>query len=214
MAIDTSTVTSSAGSAASSAANVTPAQTQDRFLRLLVAQMKNQDPMNPMDNAQVTSQMAQIQTVSGLETLNNTVKSLTGQFTQMQTLQGITMVGHNVLVPGNRLNISDGIGSGSYALDATASAVKLEVLNSGGAVVDTIDLGGQQAGRHSFSIPTDKFTDPNLSFRITASSGKSAIASSTFAQDKVMAISNSNGNLQLELQNLGLVDYSKVTALN
>jgi flagellar basal-body rod modification protein FlgD len=214
MAIDTSTVTSSAGSAASSAANVTPAQTQDRFLRLLVAQMKNQDPMNPMDNAQVTSQMAQIQTVSGLETLNNTVKSLTGQFTQMQTLQGIAMVGHNVLVPGNRLNIVDGIGSGSYALDATASAVKLEVLNSGGAVVDTIELGGQQAGRHSFSIPTDKFTDPNLSFRITASSGKSAIASSTFAQDKVMAISNSNGNLQLELQNLGLVDYSKVTALN
>jgi flagellar basal-body rod modification protein FlgD len=81
-------------------------------------------------------------------------------------------------------------------------------------VVDTIDLGGQQAGRHSFSIPTDKFTDPNLSFRITASSGKSAVASSTFAQDKVTAVSNSNGSMKLELQHLGIVDYAQVTAIN
>ena len=43
---------------------------QDRFLKLLVAQMQNQDPLNPMDNAQVTSQMAQINTVSGIEKLN------------------------------------------------------------------------------------------------------------------------------------------------
>ncbi len=54
----------------------------DRFLKLLVAQMQNQDPMNPMDNAQVTSQMAQINTVSGIEKLNTTVQGLNGQFVQ------------------------------------------------------------------------------------------------------------------------------------
>ena len=43
---------------------------QDRFLKLLVTQMKNQDPLNPMDNAQVTSQLAQISTVSGIDKLN------------------------------------------------------------------------------------------------------------------------------------------------
>jgi len=192
----------------------TPADSQDRFLKLLVSQMKNQDPLSPMDNAQVTSQMAQIQTVSGIEALNATVKSLTGQFTQMQALQGVSMVGHNVLVPGNRLNIASGTGIGSYALDATAGAVKLEVLNSAGAVVDTVELGGQSAGRHNFSLAADQFTDPNLSFRITASNGTASVASTTFAQDKVVAVSSQSGNLQLELQNLGIVDYTNVTAFN
>ncbi|MEO7151273.1 MAG: flagellar hook capping FlgD N-terminal domain-containing protein, partial [Burkholderiaceae bacterium] len=50
----------------------------DRFLKLLVAQMQNQDPLNPMDNAQVTSQMAQINTVNGIEKLNTTVQGLSG----------------------------------------------------------------------------------------------------------------------------------------
>lgn len=192
----------------------TSADSQDRFLKLLVSQMNNQDPLNPMDNAQVTSQMAQIQTVSGIESLNSTVKSLTSQFTQMQALQSVSLVGHKVLVPGNTLNITDGTGAGSYTLDGTASAVKLEVLNSTGAVVDTVNLGGQSAGPHGFSVPADSFTDPSLRFRITASNGTTAVGSTTFAQDKVVAVSNQNGSLQLELQNLGIVDYTNVTAFN
>ena len=52
------------------------AESQDRFLKLLVTQMKNQDPLNPMDNAQVTSQMAQLSTVSGIDKLNSTLEAL------------------------------------------------------------------------------------------------------------------------------------------
>lgn len=215
MAIDATTATNfSTGTASIAAPTTTPADTQDRFLKLLVSQMKNQDPLNPMDNAQVTSQMAQIQTVSGIETLNSSVKSLTGQFTQMQALQGVSMIGRNVLVPGDHLNIANGNGAGSYELDATAGAVKLEVLNSAGTVVDTVDLGGQSAGRHNFSVPADQFTDPNLTFRITASSGTAKVGSTTLALDKVMAVSGQNGSLQLELQNLGVVDYTNVKVFN
>jgi flagellar basal-body rod modification protein FlgD len=60
---------------------------QDRFLKLLVAQLNNQDPMNPMDNAQMTSQMAQINTVTGIQQVNETLKSLAEQFSAMQVLQ-------------------------------------------------------------------------------------------------------------------------------
>ena len=84
----------------------------DRFLKLLVAQMQNQDPLNPMDNAQVTSQMAQINTVNGIQQLNTTVQGLTTQFTQMQALQGASLVGHDVIVPGNKLDIANGVGQG------------------------------------------------------------------------------------------------------
>ncbi len=61
--------------------------------------MQNQDPMNPMDNAQVTSQMAQINTVTGIEKLNTTVAGLNGQFVQMQALQGASLVGRDVTCP-------------------------------------------------------------------------------------------------------------------
>ena len=74
------------------------AGSEDRFLKLLVAQMQNQDPLNPMDNAQVTSQMAQINTVSGIEKLNTTVPGLNSQFVQLQALQGATLVGRDVTV--------------------------------------------------------------------------------------------------------------------
>ena len=64
------------------------ADMQNQFLTLLVAQLKNQDPTAPMDNAQMTSQMAQISTVTGIEKLNDTVNSVTSQFSTVQMLQG------------------------------------------------------------------------------------------------------------------------------
>lgn len=191
------------------------ADTQDRFLKLLVTQMQNQDPMNPMDNAQVTSQMAQIQTVSGIENLNGSVQSLTSQFANMQALQSVAMVGHNVLVPGDRLSVAEGKGVGAYELDATARAVKLEVLNAAGVVLDTQQLGDQTAGRHSFSVDASKYEGQSgLKFRITATTSTGTVGSTTLAQDKVMAISTSDNKLQLELQNAGLVYYSSVKSFN
>src|SRR4051812_49353130 len=72
-------------------------EASDRFMKLLVAQMKNQDPLNPMDNAQVTSQMAQISTVTGIDKLNSSVQGLSTQFIQMQALQSAALVGSDVI---------------------------------------------------------------------------------------------------------------------
>ena len=138
-----STSTSTSGASAIKAA----ADTQDRFLKLLVAQMKNQDPMNPMDNAQVTSQMAQIQTVTGIGTLDTTVKGLTAQFNQMQGLQSVSLVGRDVSVAGSRLSFASGKGTGSFELASAADTVKLEVLTAAGGVIDTVQLGAQGTGR-------------------------------------------------------------------
>ena len=92
--------------------------TSDRFLKLLVTQLQNQDPLNPMDNAQVTSQMAQINTVTGIEKLNTTMSGMTDSFSQMQILQGASLVGHQVLLEGNKLAVdtSQGIGVGAVDL--------------------------------------------------------------------------------------------------
>jgi flagellar basal-body rod modification protein FlgD len=78
-------------------ATTDPAAMQDRFLKLLVAQLTNQDPMNPLDNAQMTSQMAQINTVTGLQNLNLTMQSMAEEFSTMQQIQGISLIGRSVL---------------------------------------------------------------------------------------------------------------------
>src|SRR5215510_12087951 len=132
---------SSSTSSTSSTTSSSDAGSADRFLKLLVTQLQNQDPLNPMDNAELTSQMAQINTVSGIQTLNTTVQSLNTQFVQMQALQGAALVGHDVTVKGDGLAIENGVGVGGFDLAGTADAVKLEVLDASGRVVDTRQLG-------------------------------------------------------------------------
>jgi len=213
----TSTVKNSgiATSTGTPSASKNAADTQDRFLKLLVAQMQNQDPMNPMDNAQVTSQMAQIQTVSGISTLDNSVKSLSSQFIQMQALQSVSLVGREVSVEGNRLQLNKGVAEGSYELTAPADAVKMEVLSAAGAVIDTVQLGAQGTGRKSFTWPSDKYDDKaELKFRITATKGAANVSSTLYAQDKVLAINTSGSALKVQLENAGLVDYGKIKTVD
>ncbi|KNZ34382.1 MAG: flagellar hook capping protein FlgD [Methylibium sp. NZG] len=187
----------------------------DRFLKLLVAQMQNQDPLNPMDNAQVTSQMAQINTVNGIEKLNTTVEGLSGQFMQMQALQGASLVGRDVIVPGSRLSIDDGVGQGGFELNSAADNVKVEVLSPAGQVIDTIQLGAQGSGRHGFDWPAkDVAADAGLSFRVTATSGASVLPTTALMRDRVNAVSTGGDTLTLELERSGQVAYSDIKAFN
>ena len=120
--------------------------TQDRFMTLLVTQMKNQDPLNPMDNAQVTSQMAQLSTVTGIDKLNATVESLIGSVQNGQSYQASGMIGHNVLVPGNKISST---GTGGYlGVDLPVGADKLTVTikDSAGSTIRTLSLGAQSTG--------------------------------------------------------------------
>lgn len=200
----TSTAAQSSGSA----------DTQDRFLKLLVAQMQNQDPMNPMDNAQVTTQLAQIQTVTGVGTLNNSIQSLAGQFQQMQALQSVSLVGREVTIPGNKVAVADGKAQMDFDLSDPADTVKLEVLNGAGAVISTQDLGAMKAGSQSYTWDASKSPETaNLTFRVTATKNSNPVTATTLMHDTVKAVSTSGSTLQLELKNSGLVDYDKVRAL-
>ncbi|OWQ91327.1 flagellar biosynthesis protein FlgD [Roseateles aquatilis] len=200
--------------AASSATGTSAQETSDRFLKLLVAQLQNQDPMNPMDNAAVTTQMAQIQTVTGVSTLNTSIQGLANQFGQMQALQSVSLVGRSVTVPGNKVSVADGKATLNYELSGPADTVKLEILNGAGAVVSTQDLGAQKSGAQTFNWDASKATETaNLTFRVTATKSGAAVASTTMTRDVVNAVNTSGSKLQLELKNSGLVDYDKVRSL-
>lgn len=188
---------------------------EDRFLKLLIAQMQNQDPMNPLDNAQVTSQMAQINTVTGIERLNTTVAGLNGQLVQMQALQGVTLVGRDVTVAGNRLAVDGGTGVGGFDLNSAADRVKVEILNAAGHVAGTLELGALSQGRHAFEWPAGSVQDGDgYRFRVTASSGSTNVLGSLLMRDRVEAVSSSGSAVSLELQHSGPVDYDTVKAFN
>ena len=186
----------------------------DRFLKLLVTQLKNQDPLNPMDNAQLTSQMAQINTVSGIEKLNESVKGLGSQFLQAQAVQGAAMIGRQAWVEGNQLVATAGVARGGFELPVNASSVKVEVVGPGERVLDTVDLRAQGAGRGSFEWRVPSGTDPAaLSFRVVAKAGTSAVAATSYSIDTVNSVSTGPAGLTVGLARLGETEFSKVKAV-
>jgi flagellar basal-body rod modification protein FlgD len=201
--------------AGSTSATQNEAGSEDRFLKLLVAQMQNQDPMNPLDNAQVTSQMAQINTVSGIDKLNKTVAGLNSQLVQLQALQGVTLVGRDVTVAGDRLSVADGVGVGGFELTAAADSVKVEILNAAGRVADTIDLGAQASGSHAFEWPAGSVQDGDgYRFRVTANAGSASVLGSKLMRDHVDSVSSAGNALSFELRHSGPVSYDTVKAFN
>src|SRR3990167_558923 len=128
-----------------------PQASQDRFLKLLVAQINNQDPLNPMDNAQMTTQMAQINTVSGIQELNATLKGMAEQSAALGSLQGAALIGRQALVEGDALAFDGSTGKGAFNLAADAGWGEVDVGGSPGQVLDTVKLGARGAGQHSFS---------------------------------------------------------------
>lgn len=187
---------------------------QDRFLKLLVAQLNNQDPMNPMDNAQMTSQMAQINTVTGIQQVNDTLKNMGDQFTAMQMLQGSNMVGRDVLLASNTLSISEGKAAGVVSLAARAESVKIDILSPAGTVIDTINLGAVGAGQHNFSWDASKYSaSGNPTFKVTATLGGKAIDNTAMVRAKVQSVSSEDGVMNVQLAGRSAVPYSSIKAI-
>lgn len=123
-----------------------PEAIQERFMALLVAQLKNQDPMAPMDNAQVTSQMAQLNTVTGISDMNKTMEKMAAGLAGNQTVQATGMLGRTVMLEGNSLTLKDAKANGAMELKQAADKVTVNVKDRAGNVVQILDMGAQSKG--------------------------------------------------------------------
>lgn len=205
LAANTSSATTSASDATAS---------QDRFLKLLVAQLNNQDPMNPMDNAQMTSQMAQINTVTGIQQLNETMKSIGTQFSSMQALQSASLIGHGVLLEGNTLSVDAGSAKGAIELPANADSVKVDILSPAGQLLDTLNLGAMTTGRHSFEWDASGYTgtgSPN--YKVTATQGGKTMPTTSFAQDTIVSVGTSGNAMSVQLKGRDAIAYDAIQAI-
>ncbi len=120
--------------------------TQDRFLTLLVTQMQNQDPLNPMENAQVTTQLAQLSTVTGIDKLNETLASLSQSMMGNQSLQAAGMIGRNVMLEGDQVDLVNGMAMGGMELPQAVDNASVSISDSAGVLVRSLNLGAMREG--------------------------------------------------------------------
>lgn len=188
---------------------------QDRFLKLLVTQMKNQDPLNPLDNAQVTTQLAQISTVNGIEKLNASIQAMASNFSAGQSLQAATLIGKEVLVPGSELQLSGGGGIFGVDLAQAADQVKVTIHDASGRELKVMDLGAKPAG--PLALAWDGSTadgaqaaDGAYSFSVSALRGDQKIDAQSLAFASVQGVSQSNQGVQLNVGTLGMVGLADI----
>jgi len=208
--------------ASAAAANSTvpnPNELQDRFLKLLVTQMKNQDPLNPLDNAQVTTQLAQISTVGGIDKLNATLQGLSSSMLTSQSMQSSGLIGHQVYATGSQLTLVGGKAAGAIDLKQDADRVFVSISDANGAPVRTLQLGAAKTGMSAFEWDgkTDAGgTAPSGSyvFQVTAARGTTIVPAEPLVSGKVGGVSLGNGNgTKLNLEgggDIGMADVKRI----
>lgn len=198
--------------------NGTPSATADmenRFLTLLMAQIKNQDPLNPLDNAQVTTQLAQLNTVNGIEKLNSTLSQLLAGYNETQSMQSAALIGKNVMVAGNSLPLVGSKAVGAIQLAGAAEHVRLTIKDSSGKVVHTEELGAHEAG-HSYFAWDGKdadgkvLVDGNYTFSVEATANGKKVDATTMEIGTVSAVVRGADGFLLDLGTLGNVAFKDV----
>lgn len=121
---------------------------RNEFLKLLVTQMNNQNPLKPQENSEFVAQLAQFSSVEGLENLNTTVDSMSDGLRSSQALQASSLVGQSVIVPNQEYGFlqSGDVVAGVAEVPSTTMNLTLQIKNKAGQTLETIDLGRHEKG--------------------------------------------------------------------
>jgi len=218
------TTSALAGTAATSTSATTGVSSkdenpQDRFLKLLVNQLKNQDPLNPLENAEVTTQLAQISTVSGIDQLNLTMNAMSEKLVGAQSLQASSMLGRHVVAAGDAVE-HDGTGPTplSFSLDAPSAMVRVEVTDAKNRVVFSQEVSQVPAGMSSFEWDGSRNVGgdgkvPAGTYRFSVASmdatGKMNAVKDTYGYARVESVSLADG-VKINTSALGQVSFDGV----
>tara|TARA_B100000989_G_C19460426_1_gene435960 strand:- start:41 stop:748 length:708 start_codon:yes stop_codon:yes gene_type:complete len=189
---------------------------QAEFLKLMTAQLQNQDPFAPMDNGDFIAQMAQFSTVTGITEINNNLNNLGDKLEPNRVATAASFLGTSVLVPGQSVTPDEkGEIHGVIDLPASSTNVGLTISNLNGEILKTIELGSQSKGLVGFSwtdIPDDIIkANKKLSLQAFAGNGNATDGLSTAVYNKVIAASTpkDSKDVVLELKDFGEISASE-----
>ena len=211
---------STSSSSSSGASGLAGIGSVDTFYKLLVTQLTNQDPLNPLSNQDLSAQMAQFSIASGVQQMQSSMSSMLQQLAQTQGLQAASLVGKNVALTGHQLTLNNGAASGGFTLAAPAQDVQVLVQDSAGQAVASMDLGPMNAGTQTFSwngqdVQGQALPPGNYQFSVQAVDGSGQpVAAIPFSIGQVSAVNLGSGGPTLQIQgNPASVPLSAVQAL-
>jgi flagellar basal-body rod modification protein FlgD len=192
---------------------------QDDFLQLMTAQLRNQDPFEPVDNTQMVAQMAQFSSLAGITEMSTTLRAIADKLGASSMDDALNWAGRTVLTEGSVAypRATGGI-EGAVELDAAATDVRVTITDMNGGVLRTMDLGQQAAGtaRYDWDGKTEAGEDAGSGpFRVTvsASSGAAPVAARGLVWAPVASVALSNGEPVLTLPGIGQVKASAVRSV-
>jgi flagellar basal-body rod modification protein FlgD len=194
--------------------------TQGDFIALMTAQMKNQDPFEPVDNSQMVAQMAQFSSLAGISEMSSTLKAIATKLGSTSTGDALSYVGKTVLTEGSTAYPRTGGGlAGAVEIDAAATKINLTITSAAGEILKTVDLGAHDAGTLNFDW--DGSTDGGTPagdgpFTITAQArdGTKSVASRTLVWAPVTSVSMPTGKeAVLTLPGIGQIPVSAVRSI-
>ena len=212
-------------STASAAAIANPSSSstlnQSDFLTLMTAQLKNQDPFNPVDNTQMVAQMAQFSSVAGISQMNTTLSSIATKLGATSATDAMAYVGKTVLTAGDTAYArSTGGIAGQIQLPSDATDVKVTIADgTTGSILKTVSLGAQKAGTASYDWDgtADNGTAAgNGPFKVTvaASNNGATVPSTSLVWAPVESVSlPSSGNPLLTVTGIGQVQLSDIVSV-
>ena len=215
----TTTTASTTTSSATSTANSSASTAYSTFLTLLTTQLTHQDPTNPTDTNQFTSELISLASVEQLEAVNSQLTSMVTKINNLTASNGIGYLGTTVSWSGDTAPLQSGSAAWSYTLPSDAASVSLTVTDSSGNTVATA-TGDTTSGSHSFTwngtgSDGTSYSSGDYTLTVTAkdSSGK-ALTTTTTAKGKVTAVDSSSGTSTLDVGgvSVGLSDVTSVAS--
>ncbi|MDX1506010.1 MAG: flagellar hook assembly protein FlgD [Spongiibacter sp.] len=195
---------------------------QDDFMKLMLQQLKNQDPFKPTDNTEFIGQMAQLTSVSGISEMNENLSSLTESLYGGQLLDASSLIGKEVLVSSDRAALpASGSVKGQVTLPVSTRGVDIDILAPSGEILGKVALGPQQQGKVEFSwngtgLDGQRLPPGNYTLRANYLNGNSLEALETRVRVPVHSVSvpTGGGSPMVQLEGLGSVSMSQVKEIS
>jgi flagellar basal-body rod modification protein FlgD len=177
---------------------------KDAFLKLLIAQLQHQDPLNPADSTEFTAQLAQFSSLETLSSINTNIEDLQAYQSAISNSQAVSYIGKEVLANGDSVRIQGGIAEDMrFVLGGDAASVFLNVYDASGQYIDTIEAGAFNAGQNTFNwdgtdAQGNPLPDGAYRYSIQATDqDKNTISVQTLVQQTVDSVIFENGKAYL-----------------
>lgn len=185
---------------------------KDEFLKMLLAQLKNQDPLSPMEGTDFAAQLAQFSSLEQLSNLNTELQNQTLSMTTMAHTQAVSMIGKDVTITDSNILTATGEPLEiSYNLEDDAQSVTVYVMDEDGTTVETIEATEQKAGQNSITWNTNK--TGNYSFSVLAQDlNGNSVTVQTLSEGTVEAVKFKNNDIYV-IVNGQEISFSNVTTV-